>query len=376
MSSASSIRSRARELGFEKVGIARVGTAPHADFLGDWLAREFHGEMAYMARSPERRMDPSRVLPGARSIVCVAKNYQSPGTHSEDPRVGRISRYAWGEDYHDVLLGKLQDLRGHVERLGGEAKVCVDTNAVLEKPWAQASGLGWQGKHTNVIARDLGTWFFLGEVITNLELETDPPHTEDFCGTCTSCIDLCPTRAIVAPYVLDSRRCIAYLTIEHRGAIPRELRPLMGNLVFGCDICQDVCPWNKFARVAPDREFYARDGNLAPSLVGLLGITRDEFNRRFKGSPVKRAKYAGFLRNVCVALGNSNDPAAIEPLEKALEHDEPLVRGHAAWALGRLGACGALERRRSLEFSPEVRDEIEAALRGRGPQPIGPLREG
>jgi epoxyqueuosine reductase len=366
MSSASSIRSKARELGFEKVGIAPVGPAPHAGFLRDWLAREFHGEMAYMARGAERRMDPRKVLPGARSIVCVAKNYQSPGTHSEDPRVGRISRYAWGDDYHGVLLDKLQELRAHVERLGGIAKVCVDTNAVLEKPWAQRAGLGWQGKHTNVIARDLGTWFFLGEVITSLDLEPDRPHTEDFCGTCTACIDLCPTRAIVAPYVLDSRRCIAYLTIEHRGAIPRELRPLMGNLVFGCDICQDVCPWNKFARVAPDREFYAREGNLAPALLELIGLTREEFNRRFKDSPVKRAKYAGFLRNVCVALGNSNDPAAVGPLEKALEHEEPLVRAHAAWALGRLGARGGLERRRPLEPHEEVREEIDAALRDPG----------
>ena len=362
MSSASSIRSRALELGFEKVGIARVGEAPHAGFLRQWLSREFHGEMAYMERGPERRMDPSKVLPGARSIVCVAKNYQSPGTHSEDPRVGRISRYAWGDDYHGVLLEQLHVLRAHVASLGGAAKVCVDTNAVLEKPWAQRAGLGWQGKHTNLIARDLGSWFFLGELITDLELDPDPPHEEDFCGTCTSCIDLCPTRAIVAPYVLDSRRCIAYLTIEHRGAIPRELRPLMGNLVFGCDICQDVCPWNKYAKVAPEREFYAREGLRAPVLIELLGMTRDDFNRRFKDSPVKRAKHSGFLRNVCVALGNSGDRSAVPALEKALEHDEPLVRAHAAWALGRLGAREALERRRGLEATDEVREEIEAAL--------------
>jgi epoxyqueuosine reductase len=364
MSSANSIRNRARELGFEKVGIARVGGAPRGDFLHEWLSRDFHGEMAYMARGPERRMDPSKLLPGARSIVCVAKNYQSPGVHSEDPRVGRISRYAWGDDYHGVLLDTLHELRQHVESLGGAAKVCVDTNAVLEKPWAQQAGLGWQGKHTNLIARDLGSWFFLGELITTLELEPDPPHAEDYCGTCTSCIDLCPTRAIVAPYVLDSRRCIAYLTIEHRGSIPRELRPLMGNLIFGCDICQDVCPWNKFAKVAPERDFYAREGLLAPVLTELLAMTRDDFNRRFKDSPVKRAKHSGFLRNVCIALGNSGDPAAVPGLEKALEHDEPLVRAHAAWALGRLGAGAALERRLPLEATEEVREEIGAALSG------------
>ena len=364
MSSADSIRNRARELGFEKVGIARVGEAPHGRFLGEWLDRDYHGEMAYMARSPERRTDPAKVLPGARSLVCVIKNYQSPGVHSADPRVGRISRYAWGDDYHDVLLEKLHELRRHVERLGGNAKVCVDTNAVLEKPWAQQAGLGWQGKHSNILSRDLGSWFFLGEVLTDLDLDADAPHGEEYCGTCRACIDLCPTKAIVAPYVVDSRKCIAYLTIEHRGAIPRELRPLMGNLVFGCDICQDVCPWNKFAQVAPEREFYAREGNLTPSLIELMGLTRDEFNRRFKASPVKRAKHTGFLRNVAIALGNSNDPAAIPALETALFHDEPLVRAHAAWALGRLGAREALERRRAVEPAAEVLEEIEAALRG------------
>jgi epoxyqueuosine reductase len=362
MRNASSIKSKARELGFEKVGVACLGDLPRAEFLREWLGRSFHGEMDYMARGPERREDPARLLPGARAIVVVAKNYNAPGAHSEDPRVGRISRYAWGDDYHEVLLDKLHDLRRFLERLGGSAKVCVDTAAVLEKPWAQAAGLGWQGKHTNLLARDGGSWFFLGEVITDLDLEADPPHAEDYCGTCTRCIDLCPTRAIVAPYVLDSRRCIAYLTIEHRGAIPRELRPMMGNLVFGCDICQDVCPWNRFAQVAPEREFYAREGNLTPSLIELMALSREEFNRRFKDSPVKRAKYAGFLRNVAVALGNSNDPAAAPALVEALAHEEPLVRAHAAWALARLGAREALERRRGVEPDAAVIEEIDAAL--------------
>jgi epoxyqueuosine reductase len=365
MSNASSIRNKARELGFEKIGFARAGEAPHADALGPWLRDGKHGEMAWMARTPERRTDVTLLLPGARSVICVVKNYNGPGEHSKDPSIGRISRYAWGDDYHEVLLGKLHELREHIEKLGGNAKVCVDTNAILEKPWAQEAGLGWQGKHSNLISREIGSWFFLGELITDLELEADPPHREDYCGTCTDCIDLCPTKAIVAPYVVDSRKCIAYLTIEHRGAIPRELRPLMGNLVFGCDICQDVCPWNKFAQVAPEREFYARDGNLTPSLISLMGMTREEFNRRFKGSPVKRAKHAGFLRNVAIALGNSNDPAAIPALEKALEHEEPLVRAHAAWALGRLGGRAALERRRAVEPETEVLGEIDAALAGR-----------
>ena len=362
MSNADVIRARAKELGFEKVGFARAGGTPRGEFLATWLDREYQGGMAYMERNSDRRQDPARILPGARTVICVAKNYQSPGTHSDDPRTGRISRYAWGDDYHDVLKDRLHDLRKFIERLGGNAKVCVDTAPVLEKPWAQETGLGWQGKHSNLISRDLGSWIFLGEIVTDLELEPDPAHSRDYCGTCTRCIDLCPTRAIVAPYVVDSRRCISYLTIEHRGTIPTDLRPLMGNLVFGCDICQDVCPWNKFAKVAPEREFHAREGNLTPSLIDLMGLSRTEFSRRFKNSAVKRARYAGFLRNVAVALGNSNDPSAVPALERAVEHESPLVRAHAAWALGRLGAREALERRQAVETEEPVLAEIAAAL--------------
>ena len=364
MSSASSIKSRALELGFEKVGIARAGEAPRGEFLREWLGREYHGGMDYMAKAPERRADPAQVFPGAKSIVCVAKNYQSPGVHSEDPKIGRISRYAWGDDYHEVMLAKLKELERHIESLGGRARAAVDTNAVLEKPWAQEAGLGWQGKHSNLISRDMGSWLFLGEVLTDLELEPDAPHREDYCGSCTSCIDVCPTRAIVAPYVVDGRRCIAYLTIENRGAIPREMRPLIGNLIFGCDLCQDVCPWNKFSQVTPEREFYAREGLQTPVLSELMGISREEFTRRFRKSPVKRAKYAGFLRNVAVALGNSGDPGAVPALENALAHEEALVRSHAAWALGRLAARGPLRLRREVEKDADVTAEIDAALRG------------
>jgi epoxyqueuosine reductase len=368
-SSASSVRSRALELGFEKVGIARAGRAPRADFLRRWLGEGRHGSMEYLDRAPERREDATVLLPGARSVVVVAKNYQTPGEHSPDPRVGRLSRYAWGDDYHEVLLDRLHDLRRHVESLGGRAKVAVDTNAVLEKPWAQEAGLGWQGKHTNLLTRDYGSWLFLGELVTDLDLEPDAPHVEDFCGTCTACIDVCPTKAITGPYQLDARLCISYLTIEHRGPIPRELRPLLGNLIFGCDLCQDVCPWNKYAQVSPDPAFRAREGNLAPRLIGLMSLTRDEWTLRFKDSPVKRAKYAGFLRNVAIALGNSGDPAAIPALERALVHEEPLVRGHAAWALGRLRARPSLESQRTRESNPWVLEELEAALEVR---PVGP----
>jgi len=359
---ASEVRARARELGFDKVGIAAVQDLDRVDFYREWLKLGYHGEMAYMAGDPDRRSEPSRILPGARSVICVAKTYFTPPETNEDPRTGRISRYAWGEDYHEVLHSKLTALRDVLESRGARAKVCVDTSAVLEKLWARQAGLGWQGKHTNLLARDLGSWFFLGEILTDAELPSDAPHAKDHCGTCTRCIDLCPTGAIVAPYVLDSRRCISYLTIEHRGPIPRELRPRMGNLIFGCDICQDVCPWNRFAKTTPEAAFFPRSGNVTPSLVELLRLTREGFRERFRGSPIRRAKYAGFLRNVCVALGNSGDPAAIPELERALVHEEPLIRMHAAWALGRLGAPEPLRHRKDGEPDPAVREEIDAAL--------------
>ncbi|MBI4564642.1 MAG: tRNA epoxyqueuosine(34) reductase QueG [Planctomycetes bacterium] len=359
---AEDVKIRARELGFEKVGIARVGALPRSDFFRSWLASEFHGDMGYMARDPDRRVDAATSLPGAKSVVCVAKNYHTLARPPAAASTGVISRYAWGEDYHQVLADRLDALKAYLESRGARAKRCVDTSPVLEKLWAREAGLGWQGKHSNVISKDLSSWLFLGEVLTDAELAPDPPFRKDHCGTCARCIDVCPTRAIVAPYVVDSRKCIAYLTIEHRGPIPRELRPLMGNLIFGCDLCQDVCPWNKFAKVSPEAEFYPRDGLLAPKLAEFLGMTREEFARRFRGSPIRRATRDGFLRNVCVALGNSGDSRAVPALARALEDEAPLVRRHAAWALGRLGARSELERRWPEEGDPRVREEIQAAL--------------
>lgn len=356
------IAGRARELGFDRVGFAGVGEPDRASFFPEWLRRRFHGEMDYMAREPERRQDVARLLPGARTVVVVAKNYYTPHARPVgEPSRGVISRYAWGDDYHDVLGEKLRELRAFIEERGARAKVCVDTSAVLEKLWAERAGIGWQGKHSNVLSEDLSSWFFLGEIVTDAVLEPDRP-VPDRCGTCARCIDLCPTGAITAPYVVDARRCIAYLTIEHRGPIPRELRPLMGNLIFGCDICQDVCPWNRHAQVAPEAAFHPREGLRAPKLVEFLGMTREEFARRFRGSPIRRAKRAGFLRNVCIALGNSGDRTAVPALARALEDGEPLVRGHAAWALGRLMARGILESRLEVEKDPEVVSEIRHAL--------------
>lgn len=333
------IKSRARDLGFEQVGIARVGPLPRAEFLGEWLARAYQGEMGYMARDPQRRADPARYDPGAKSVICVAQNYYTGPRPATGPADAVISRYAWGRDYHDVLGERLLELRDFIAARGARARICVDTSAVLEKLWARQAGLGWQGKHTNLISRELSSWFFLGEILVDAELEPDPAFAEDHCGTCAACIDVCPTRAIVAPYVLDARKCISYLTIEHRGPIPLELRPLMGNLVFGCDLCLDVCPWNKFAQVTRDPAFQPRPDLSAPKLVEFLGMTDAGFRARFKGSPILRAKRGGFLRNVCVALGNSRDPSAIPALtEKGLTDPDPLVREHAAWAVERLQA--------------------------------------
>lgn len=343
MSFAADIKAWARELGFEQAGIARVGPLPRSDFLREWLARAYQGEMGYMARDPERRADPARYDLGAKSVVCVAQNYYSgprPATTSSD---GVISRYAWGRDYHDVLGERLGRLRDFIVSRGARARVCVDTSAVLEKLWARAAGIGWQGKHTNLISKELSSWFFLGEILVDAELDPDPPFEDDHCGTCTACLDICPTRAIVAPYVLDARKCISYLTIEHRGPIPRDLRPLMGNLIFGCDLCLDVCPWNKFAQVTRDPAFQPRPDLSAPKLVEFLGMTDAEFRRRFKGSPILRAKRGGFLRNVCVALGNSGDASVLPALlHKGVTDPDPLVREHAIWAVERLQALSPM----------------------------------
>jgi epoxyqueuosine reductase len=245
----------------------------------------------------------------------------------------------------------------------------VDTAPVLEKLWAVQAGLGWQGKHSNLITRSHASWVFLGEILTNLPLVPDRPFERDHCGRCTRCMDACPTGAIVAPYVIDARRCISYWTIEHRGVIPREMRAAIGNLIFGCDICQEVCPWNKFARRTDEEAFAPLDGLAAPRLSDLAALTEEEFRRRFRQSPIRRAKRQGFVRNVVIALGNTQDPAALPPLRRALEDADPVVRLHAAWALGRIGgaeARRALECRLRVESDPDVRAEIEWALNAAG----------
>jgi len=364
------IRAAARAVGIDRVGFAAAGDLGQQAGLERWLARSYHGTMAWMARDPGRRRDPRQAAAGARTVVSVAVNYFHPQETGGGPGTGRISRYAWGGDYHSGVKSKLHAL---LDRLRGDlgrdhprldARAYVDTGPVLEKAWAHTAGVGWVGKHSNVITREAGSWLFLGELLLDVEVGPDSPAT-DFCGTCTRCIDACPTGAIIAPTVVDSRRCISYLTIEHRGTISRELRAPMGDWVFGCDVCQDVCPWNKFARPAADRDYAPRPGNAAPRLSELARLDRPAFAERFRGTNVRRPGWAGFLRNVMVALGNWRDPEARPALAAGLDHPEPLVRAHAAWGLGRLGEGPdrrALRRRGAIETDPSVSAEIEQAM--------------
>ncbi|MBI3098690.1 MAG: tRNA epoxyqueuosine(34) reductase QueG [Planctomycetes bacterium] len=359
------IRSLAADHGLERCGFAAIEALPNPEHYRAWIGSGMHGEMTYMARDAEKRLDPRRYLPGARTMICLAANYHTPAEPGLKRQEGRIARYAWGRDYHDVLKERLDRFCVSLRNLlpGRVVRPCVDTSPVLEKVWAQRAGIGWEGKNANVILRHRGSWVFLAEVLTDAEITPDPPHA-DFCGKCTRCIDVCPTRAIVAPYVVDARRCISYLTIEHRGPIDRDLRPLMGNHVFGCDDCQDVCPWNRFSRPDADPAFLPTEATRPHRLVELLRCTPAEFRERYRRTPIWRAKRRGFLRNVAIAIGNSGDRSAVPALIEALADPEPLVRGHVAWALGRLGgpaARRALEAAEKTESEAWVREEMQAA---------------
>lgn len=331
------IKTYSQGLGFDAVGIAPVEAVP-GDLLQIWLARQFHGEMSYMERTSQKRIDPTKVLPDIRSIISLSLNYfhpyELPYGESEN---GAISRYASGDDYHDVLNGKLEKTLAYIKDLDPQVdgKVYVDTGPIMDKHWATHSGVGWLGKHTNVLSREAGSWFFLGEILLNVDLEYDIPG-EDFCGSCTRCIDACPTDAITEPYVLDSRLCISYLTIELQGDIPEELRAPMDNLIFGCDICQDVCPWNDKTPHSSVEEFKPRIGNRAPDLKELSRLSADDFRQRYRKSPIKRAKWRGFMRNVAVAMGNSGNPEMIPALQDLCGSEDPMIRRHAEWALKQL----------------------------------------
>jgi epoxyqueuosine reductase len=374
------IRSWARELGFDAVGIAPVGPSAHAGRYRAWVEAGQAGAMHYLAREDAvaKRADPTRVVPGARSAVVVAREYfvgEEPGL-ADDPSRGVFARYARNDDYHDVLTPRLIALQERIneELVPVRGRAYVDTGPVLERELARRAGLGWFGKNTMLIQPRRGSYAFLGVILLDVELEHDAPFEPEHCGTCTRCLDGCPTGALLgrddrgAPR-MDARRCISYLTIELRGPIPRELRPLLGNRIYGCDICQEICPHNspKFVQISSEEAFWPREGVHGARLIELMGMDQAEFSRRFKNSPVKRTKRRGLLRNVAVALGNWGSLEAVPVLAAALNDGEPLIRGHAAWALGRIGteaARQALRGREEVEEDPWIREEISLALSG------------
>lgn len=359
------IRTRGLEIGFDKVGFAPVELPREAPRLEKWLELGYQGDMRWMAREPLRRIDARRSYSAAQTVVCCALNYYQGAPQGADPTCGVISSYARGEDYHRIMGEKLVELGAFVEETCDvETKHYVDTGPLLEKSYGAVSGLGWLGKHSNVISRQGSSWFFLGEILVPLALPPDIAES-DHCGTCTRCIAACPTDAIVEPYVVDSRKCISYLTIELRGTIPRGLRTGIGNRIYGCDDCQDVCPWNRFAQKSEEARFLPREPLASMELVVMLKMSLGEFQEATRHSAIRRARYPGFLRNVAVALGNSKDPEVVPDLAAALDHPEPLVREHVAWALGNLKQGQALEplkKRLSVEEEPSVRQEIEWAL--------------
>ena len=305
---AQKVKSLARELGFDGCGIARAERLDNeALLLETWLTRGYHGTMTWMERNFEKRVDPQKLVPGARSVISLIFNYHVEKARDHNPNTALFSRYAWGDDYHDVARDRMLEMFDRLDSLAGglNGRVFIDSAPIMDKVWAARGGLGWIGKHTNLISTEIGSWFFLGEIVTDLELEPDGP-VPDHCGSCTKCIDACPTDAIVEPYVVDSNRCISYLTIEHReDDVSRDIQPDMGNWVFGCDICQDVCPWNKFARPTGEPRFEPRPGMVDGQIDEWLELDVEAFRAKFKGSPVKRTKYEGLMRNLRIAASNS-----------------------------------------------------------------------
>ncbi|AOV16543.1 tRNA epoxyqueuosine(34) reductase QueG [Acidihalobacter aeolianus] len=337
---AAEIKLWGRELGFGAVGIADIDLSDAEVRLLEWLARGFHGDMDYMARHGRKRSRPDELVPGTIRVISVRMDYLPPDSADPEtvlnvPTAGYVSRYALGRDYHKVLRRRLQQLAERIQaRIGPFGyRAFTDSAPVLEKPLAQKAGIGWVGKHTNLLAREAGSWFFLGELYTDLPLPTDWP-VASHCGTCRACIDVCPTQAIVAPYRLDARRCISYLTIELKGAIPEDLRPLIGNRIYGCDDCQLVCPWNRYAQASAEADFAVRHDLDAPRLIELFAWSEAEFLARTEGSAIRRIGHERWLRNIAVALGNAPRSAGIaEALRRRADHPSAMVREHVAWAL-------------------------------------------
>ena len=363
------IKEKAKQLGFPLVGITTPEPPAHLDFFQEWCAAGYNGVMDWIGTpgSRDRRSDPRLILPECESILVLGIPYLPP---DEKAAGGKIASYALNQDYHDVLLSKLERL---VEFLEGEIgktipnRFYTDTGPVMERELAQRAGLGWIGKNTLLINQDFGSYFLLAEILLGIDLAIDPPIKNQYCGSCTRCLEACPTGCLITPYTLDATRCISYLTIEYREMIPADLRPLIGNQIFGCDICQGVCPWNRSIKASPEviEEFHPRDDLVNIDLVTELELSREEFSTRFKGSPVKRTKRRGYLRNIAVALGNQRLEVAIPALSAAMMDKEPLVRAHAAWALGEIGgeiARQILEIEAARENESLVKEEIQRAL--------------
>jgi len=340
----------AREIGFDLCRFARAETPEHATEFRDWIDRGDAGEMNYLARNSERRCDPRQILPDAKTVIVLALNYfqgarkaesvaaavsPAKGAAGTAASTGRIARYAWGDDYHKLIEKKLAVIDQFLRLRGGRQKCYVDSGPMLERDHAAAAGIGWHCKSTMLLNREFGTWFFLAEILTSLEFAPDTVE-KNYCGRCTRCIDACPTGAITAPHKMDARRCISYLTIELKGSIPIELRPLIGDRIYGCDDCLDACPWNRFARASREMAFAMPPEIEAMKLRDYLGLDEDKFRRLFSNSPIKRAKRRGLMRNVCVALGNVGTADDLPALQKARVDSEPLVAEHAQWAINRI----------------------------------------
>jgi len=358
------IRDAALRLGFDAVGFARaeLGTETRAH-LAAFLRQGFHGDMGWLEARAEKRGDPRALWPEARTVLVLGMNY---GPESDPLRSlgardrGTLSVYAHGRDYHVTVKSRLKALAQAIEKIApGALKLFVDTAPVMEKPLAQRAGIGWQGKHTNLVSRRLGSWLFLGEIYLSLDLPPDEGE-RDHCGSCAKCLDVCPTRAFVKPYLLDARRCISYLTIEHKGHIPAALRPLMGNRIYGCDDCLAVCPWNKFAAAAHEPAFRAKADLSAPRLAELAALDDDAFRRRFSGSAVKRTGRDRFVRNVLIAIGNSADAALLPSAVARLDDASPLVRAMAVWALRRLATPADFARSRRRYRAAEADETVRA----------------
>lgn len=364
-------KEKAFELGFSMVGIVPAVPSKRLDAYLRWIDSEHHGLMGYMARPDRivRRQDLNVILPGVQSLVCVGLDYHTmrlPDEIAHDPSRGRISNYAWGVDYHDVMTPRLKELAAWLQNAAAadvSSRAYVDTGAILERDHAESAGFGFTGKNTMLIGPRRGSWFFLGELLTTIPLQFDTiKQPMPGCGNCHRCLDACPTNAFPQPYLLDARRCISYLTIELKGWIPRELRPLIGNWIYGCDVCQDVCPFNRFAQQTAELSFQAKNWNVAsPPLLDLLAMDEDGFRQWFAHSPIKRIKRRRLLRNACVAAGNWGSETAVSPLTNLLTDPEPLIRGHAAWALLQIGTDGAktaVSNALKHETNEEVRLEM------------------